>query len=89
MRYDFKQARQHIQRLTGIYRTLKRQGAEPEALAWVTSEISCMETEIAEAHKAQKGKMTTVGSSGHQLVQISNIFIPIVPQWGNKEEAVL
>lgn len=69
--YNFKAARQHIQLLTATYRSMKRHGAGPEALAWVASEIVCIEDEIAEAHERERRAGQSASNVGENILMFT------------------
>lgn len=88
MPYDFKAARDRQKELINMYRTLNHiKNQDGTWDWWIRAEIAEIDQEINQVHESQNGRMTTVTSSGHPIVQISNTFIPIVPQWAmaNKE----
>lgn len=80
--YDFKTALTHRGHLVSLYRRLKRQFEDDGSWSWwLKQQIEEIDQELAEAHEAINGKMTTVGSSGHPVLQLDNIITPIVSQW--------
>jgi len=82
--FNFKAARDHIEYLRAQYRQLARTEEKDGTWDWyLASQIECLEMEIAEAHQSTKAKMTTVGSSGHPVIQINNIVTPIIPAWNS------
>jgi hypothetical protein len=87
LNYDFMAARHRQQAYIGMYRKLKRAGAiKPELEFELMALIDEIEREIAEAHQAVNGKMTTV-QGGHSVMHIGNILNPIISQWRNHGEA--
>lgn len=84
MNYDFKEARQRQEDWRAFYRQMKRSRLlNPELEFEIKEFIDEIENEITEAHKGINGKMTTVTSSGHPIIQFENLLTPIVPQWAS------
>ncbi|GIQ67408.1 hypothetical protein DUZ99_02250 [Xylanibacillus composti] len=80
--YDFAAARQRVMQLTMMYRQAKHTGDDMACWA-LAAQIDELEKEIAEAHTSGNGRMTVL-ADGHPVMQISNLFAPIVPQWAGE-----
>lgn len=87
LKYDFEAARKRIEELKLIYRQNKHLHQEDGSWDWwIVAQIEEIEREIAEAHASRDIKMTAVSGSGHQVMHITNLVAPIVPQWAGEHK---